>query len=243
MSLKQLSDKHRIQFLKEFISEVVINSAENERLKKKIETEKIKRKYLMPKLEPLPEFGESVVFPRNFKKPKHASKQEFPDDKNSFQKSLSLEPIKSNFQRNRLPRKITNQPVITSEFKDLIRPSSPSIQKNMQTSSTQGGLNKLDHLIKDKRIQMIECPGPGKNVLVKVRTKISTTRISLNEIEIKEVINYFSKSTQIPIMGGILKAALGSLIISAVVSDHVGSRFIINKKSPYSLIEGIDRTS
>ena len=37
MSLKQLNDEQRILFLQEFISEVVINSVENERLKKKIE--------------------------------------------------------------------------------------------------------------------------------------------------------------------------------------------------------------
>ena len=239
MSLKQLNDEQRILFLQEFISEVVINSVENERLKKKIEIEKIKRKYLIPKFEPLPEFGNSVVFPKKLIKHKHALEQKFPEENIAFQKSLSLKPIKSSFQRNRIPRKITNQP--SSEIRDLTKPSSPSSQSSIQSSGMMGGLNKIDHLVKDNGVQMIECPGPGKNVLVKVRTKINTTRITLNEIEIKEVIDYFSKSTQIPIMGGILKAALGSLIISAIVSDHVGSRFIINKKSPYSLIEGINK--
>jgi hypothetical protein len=37
-------------------------------------------------------------------------------------------------------------------------------------------------------------------------------------------------------MGGILKASLGSITISAVISDS-GSRFIINKLNPYNLID------
>jgi len=238
MSLKQLNDEQRILFLQEFVSEVVISSAESERLKKKIEAEKIKRKYLTPKFEPLPEFGHSAVFPKKFAKFKHPSKKEFPEENIAFQKSLSL-PIKPHTHRSMIPKKAISRP--SSEIKDLTRPSGPSSKSSIQTSIFHGGLNKIDHLIKDNGVQMIECPGAGKNVLVKARTRINTTRINLNEAEIKEVIDYFSKSTQIPVMGGILKAALGNLIISAIVSEHVGSRFIINKKSPYSLIEGVNR--
>ena len=100
-------------------------------------------------------------------------------------------------------------------------------------------LKKIDNLIKDVAVQMIECPGTGKNILVKVRNKISITRIILNESEINSIINYFSKNAKIPVSEGVLNAAVGSLLISAVVSEYAGSRFIITKKSPYELIEGI----
>mgnify|MGYP001610347913 FL=1 len=85
---------------------------------------------------------------------------------------------------------------------------------------------------------MIECPGPGKNILVKVRNMVNVTKIILSEDEIKDIINFFSTATRIPISKGILKARLDNLLISAIVSDLTGSRFIMNKKSPYELIEG-----
>jgi hypothetical protein len=61
----------------------------------------------------------------------------------------------------------------------------------------------------------------------------------LNETEIKNVIVYFSDYARIPIVGGILKTSIESMMISAVISDYAGSRFIINKRTPYDLIQGM----
>ena len=97
-------------------------------------------------------------------------------------------------------------------------------------------MKEINKMVSDKSVQTIECPGNGKNILVKVRNKINLTKIILNEEEIKNVINYFSDSARIPVLGGILKASLGSITISAVISDS-GSRFIINKNNPYNLID------
>ncbi len=46
----------------------------------------------------------------------------------------------------------------------------------------------------------------------------------------------FSQNARIPITNGILKAAVGDLIISAVISDFAGSRFVINKINPFNQI-------
>ena len=64
-------------------------------------------------------------------------------------------------------------------------------------------------------------------------------KLILNEAEIKNVIIYFSDYARIPIVGGILKTSIESMMISAVVSDYAGSRFIINKRSPYDLIKNM----
>ncbi|MFH1711136.1 MAG: hypothetical protein ABH840_02380 [Nanoarchaeota archaeon] len=98
-------------------------------------------------------------------------------------------------------------------------------------------LIKIDSLINDNRITAIECAGPGKPLIVKSLGKVSPTRISLSETEIKKVIETFSKYSRIPMMEGMFKAAVGNTLITAVVSDFVGSRFIINKYTPYSLLE------
>ena len=98
-------------------------------------------------------------------------------------------------------------------------------------------LGKIEQFLRDGSIQLIECSGPGRKVLVKRLNKINTTQLILNQAEVTDVINEFSTQAKIPVMGGILKAAVGDLVISAVVSEFVGSRFIINKITPYSIIQ------
>ena len=98
-------------------------------------------------------------------------------------------------------------------------------------------LEKLDILIRDNRVTSIECSGPGKPILVKILGKVNSTQIVLSEEEIKKIINNFARYAKIPALGGVFKAAVGNLIITSVISDFVGSRFIINKYTPYSLLE------
>jgi hypothetical protein len=98
-------------------------------------------------------------------------------------------------------------------------------------------LGRIDFLLRDREIQSIECPGPGKNLLVKKYNKINTTKITLNQEEITDILYSFAMQAKIPVVGGILKAAVGDLVVSAVISEFVGSRFIINKLTPYNLIE------
>jgi len=219
MSLQQLSHIKRILFLREFVAEIVTHSAEDERLKKLIKVERIKRK-LIPEAEPsLEHIGNSIIFNN-------------PPNK-EFQKSKKILEAKHSFHRTRPPRK----------NKKIIRGPRPRMNKNNQhdfkgheTRNTEQLMEKINKLIYDKNIQMIECAGPGKNVLVKVRNNVNATKLNLNEAEIKNIIMYFSDISRIPIVGGILKTSIESMIISAVVSEYAGSRFIISKRNPYDLI-------
>jgi len=106
---------------------------------------------------------------------------------------------------------------------------------NVQQSKTSG-MDKINPLLRDSSVHLIECIGPGKNVMVKRYDKINMTRIILSQGEISEIINNYSMQARIPLVGGILKAAVGNTIISAVASEFAGSRFIINKITPYSIV-------
>ncbi|MCH7568892.1 MAG: hypothetical protein IIA87_05735 [Nanoarchaeota archaeon] len=94
-------------------------------------------------------------------------------------------------------------------------------------------LGKLNLLLSDSRVQSVECTGPNKTILAKKNGVIQTTKISLKDEEIEKIINDFSQRTRIPLVNGMLKAALGNLIMTAVTSDFVGSRFVIQKKNPF----------
>lgn len=98
-------------------------------------------------------------------------------------------------------------------------------------------LGKLNSFIFDRNVLNIDCSGPGKILTVKSGGRIVPTSIMLAEDEIRNVINTFSQFARIPVLSGMFKAAVGNLIITGVISDLVGSRFIIRKNTPYSILE------
>ncbi len=91
-------------------------------------------------------------------------------------------------------------------------------------------LEKLNLLISDKHVYSIECPGPGKPLRIKSLGLSRESKIILTEKEIKAVIEKFSSETKIPTINGIFKATLNNLIVTAIISEKVGSRFLITKQ-------------
>ena len=102
----------------------------------------------------------------------------------------------------------------------------------------QLNVNKIQIFISDLDIESIECPGKEKNIIIKKRSQTMRTEIKLNEKDIGEIINEFSEKARIPIIEGLLKARVGRLQISAVISDEAGSRFIITRRDVQMLGPG-----
>lgn len=90
-------------------------------------------------------------------------------------------------------------------------------------------IGKLNPLIRDPLVKTIESNGPDQKLVVSGIMGRKNTNIILSKEEIDEIIEGFSRETKIPADEGIFKAAIGGLIISAIVSDIVGSKFIIKK--------------
>lgn len=332
MGLKEVKVDKRVIFLRMFVEELLYNSLEKERIKQKIEAEKIKQRFLEPKKdheEVFKSFIRGLPIKSEEKKelaelPKFKNEQETnieqstsieePQEKRisslpKYRFKLKSEPvfIKGNLiseplkqippasekkeviqqpipQRSIQPRvqqqvkKETKQPVQIIKkpapiVKEEIRPSilstrdrdfdnmplRPSIKPPTKTGEAESvkrvkelmirprdtpaaqsgdyGYRKIENLLRDPSIVSIECSGPGKPLLVRRQNKIQKTNISLNQAEIMEVIDTYSRQARIPLVGGILKAAVGNSIISAVNSEFVGARFIINKITPYSILD------
>ncbi len=91
---------------------------------------------------------------------------------------------------------------------------------------------KINNLLKDPSIQSIECTGQGKPILVNKSGLIQTSNVILTKDEISSILEEISDKTKIPLIQGLFKAMLGNLIITAVISDFVGTRFIMQKKVP-----------
>ncbi len=125
------------------------------------------------------------------------------------------------------------------------RPQQAMIKKSLPLQKNSGrppsgipqkltikALAKLEPLLEDATIQTIECPGPGKSVLVYKSGVIQATSLVLTNDEINKIMQEISEKTKIPIISGIFKAAYDNLIATAVMSEFIGTRFMIQKKVP-----------
>ncbi len=251
MGLQQIKSADRITFLKKFSAELIINKRKPEltekRIKKQIEIEKLKRKFLKPIV------SENEMFqPSIFQKPIYSQiipNQEQINNQKQISEPKKIKKIKRRKIkfRQRAPQIPVHQlsRILYKPATQIQQPTAqqPPIQKpvniqpEVQPRPKDLSLGKLEPLLKDKAIQSIECPGPGRNILIKKYNKINTTRIILNQVEITTIINNFAQQAKIPITGGILKTAVGDMVISAIISEFVGSRFILNKITPYNLIK------
>ena len=119
-----------------------------------------------------------------------------------------------------------------------LRIPEPILPKNLQylkpaPTKLKIDLGKLNPLIKDPLVNSMECSGTDNPVIVKGKMGIKKTNIILNKEEIDQTIKKFSETAKIPIHGGILNIVAGRLVLSAIISEIIGSKFII-KKMAYS---------
>ena len=90
-------------------------------------------------------------------------------------------------------------------------------------------LGQLKPLIANPSIISVECPGPDKPIILNKSGLIQTTPIILSSEEINTIMNEISERTKIPLIGGVFKAALGDMIITALISEFLGTRFVIQR--------------
>jgi len=213
--------EYRILFLKEFTKQLIANSKPAETIQEVHEIIEEKEQVVIP--QKIIEFQKSIIEPQTRILPVPTKPR--------------IQPVQPFLLRTRPPMMIAQQrtrypiiPVLPGKFQ-------PSIASEVRQEITpvpmplpQGfNLDKINFLIQDPRVTVIECPGPGKFVLARSEGTSSITKVSLSQEEIQEIIEKFSKEAKIPVISGLFKAATGNLVITAVISDLVGSRFIITK--------------
>ncbi|MEK6945227.1 MAG: hypothetical protein AABW63_00340 [Nanoarchaeota archaeon] len=121
-------------------------------------------------------------------------------------------------------------PLIIPEY-----PLPPTVQYlRPYPTNIQVDLGKLNILVNDQNVRAIECNGPEEPIVVRGGMGAKNTNIVLNEEEVNDVLRKFSEASRIPISEGIFKIVVGKLILSAIVSEVVGSKFIIRKMAPPS---------
>jgi hypothetical protein len=232
------------QAFKKIIQTPIFESSEETKKREKIELQRIKQIKEIEekkKTQKLKEISVKKSFIEKLRKPIfHRSKYQKPIPINQRQRFMA--PKKQQIKQKtgmtgmqksiQIPIQETKRHTIRKPLEDIKK-----IKPEAEQRPTGFSLGKIEKILRDKTIQSIECPGPGKKVLVKKLSKINSTSLTLGQPEITNIIQKFASQAKIPIMGGILKAAVGDMVISAVISEYVGSRFIINRLTPYSILQ------
>ena len=89
-------------------------------------------------------------------------------------------------------------------------------------------LGKLNSFVNDPMIREIICNGPGENILVKT-SNVKPTNLFLSKEEIEKIIDIFAIQSKIPIQSGVYQVVVGNLMLYAIISEVVTSKFIIRK--------------
>ncbi len=126
-----------------------------------------------------------------------------------------------------------NVPIIPINPPEKVAPIKlQQFSQSMIGALQQKPFERIQPLLNNPTISSVECPGPGKNIIINKSGLVQTVALTLNQEEIDEIMNEFSSKTKIPLIKGVFRAALGNIIISAVLSDFVGTRFHIEKIHP-----------
>ena len=141
-----------------------------------------------------------------------------------------IEPIRTH-PRNRHPAPRINFQIPQEQKIESVLP-----QKQTEINISQN-YGKIQNFLEEPAISSIECPGPGKPVSIIRAGQRQMTKITLSPDEISELLKKISDSAHIPLMEGVFRAAVDNFNINAVVSEMIGSRFVIKKQTPYAMLE------
>lgn len=143
---------------------------------------------------------------------------------------IEAQPQAQIFQQIQMPRMLA----APSQFIPLALPPVPAYAPETiplpLTQQILPSMLKLNFLVADPSVSSIECPGPNKPLLVNKGGMIQATNILLTKDEVDNIIREFSEKTRIPLIQGTFKAVFGRLLVTAVISEFVGTRFIIQKR-------------
>jgi len=219
----------RSLFLEEFIKRIIIKSGP---LPKKIG----KRAVLLEKLEEI-----AAAPPRLEIEPKSelAKKTEPVIAKKPEQPAVTL-TITQKLPFTLVPPRPPARPSVTPktiEVKTLqmpkpqipVKPIMPAVPQ-MPPIQKIPIMDRLNRIFSDPAVQALNCPGPNKNILITKMGRIQASQTSFTEQEIRDFMSELSEKTKIPLIPGLIKVIFQNLIITSVVSEFIGTKFIAERR-------------
>lgn len=236
--LEQTSEKFREGFLLKLTREILENTQTYRNLRLKNEVKEVikesrERKIIATPIikgqeEKIEEIKKEEMKQLVTERIKEEAKKNYEIGKKDL--SAELKTISNSVFRPRVKN------IFTRKIPPVLRIPEPELPETIkylrpQATNEQIDLGKLNILIRDPLVKIIECNGPEENTIVIGIMGRKKTAIKLNKEEIEQIVQTFSEAAKIPVHEGLFKAAVGSSVISAVVSDIAGIKFVIRKIS------------
>ena len=144
-------------------------------------------------------------------------------------------PAREQMTQNNFPVPAPNfQPqnqMLQNDFgNNQIVPPQEISDENFGSEELTSFYGKITPLLNDPSVSVIECQGQGKPIMISRMGHKQTAKIVLSEKDINQVLEKASEAAHIPIMEGVFRAAIDSFSINAVISEMIGSRFVIRKQ-------------
>jgi hypothetical protein len=220
----QFSETFRKNFLIIFTRELIKNSVQKEIVQLE---NMLNEKKNISKIKPIPQLQKvQPIVQEKISPPKTTPIQREP---------LNIKPVQRKVQEIKKP---TIQPTQKFTARQMLFIPEPRLPKHLEylkpipINEVSGiDLEKLNPLVKDRAVKIIEGT-PNANVIVMGNMGTKPTRITLTKEEIDNIIKKFSDKSKIPVTEGIYRVVVENLILSAIVSEAIGSRFVIKKILP-----------
>ncbi len=160
-----------------------------------------------------------------------------PKVSDKLKKHLDLHP--SIHHQKKVKKAIIKKKIINKNFPPVFVERKINLQKRTQKvlpvpSSRKVILEelyngKLKGLINDPSVSSIECIGPKIPLNIFRYGQKMRTKIYLSKKEIKRLLEEISVKSKIPLSDGVFRVIVNNLLINAVISDIVGTKFLIKK--------------
>jgi hypothetical protein len=195
----------KILFLEEFVRRMIINSLQ---IKPKME----KGESLLNVLEEASKLPPSIRIEKKIE----------PEIKKAEMKKENIEPVR---------QLSTQQPKVISEASAPVAATRAAAQIAPASLAPKIPiLDKLRPILNDPAVFGVSCSGPDQNIQITRSGMIQTVQMSFTMNEINDFMKDLSEKTKIPLIPGLFKIMLQNLIITAAVSEFVGTKFTIEKK-------------
>jgi hypothetical protein len=123
------------------------------------------------------------------------------------------------------------QPIQDKKILNVPKTKIPAHLQYLKPNQKQAEIEfgKIDGLIFDPLVKEIECNGPNQPILIRGSTGTKEVNLALTREEIDDLIKEFSDASKIPVHEGLFKVFTGRFSFSAIISEIIGSKFIITK--------------
>jgi hypothetical protein len=221
----QFSEDFKKKFLFIFTKELINNSGKKDMIKLQSIVEE-KRKIEIPIKKEIPkqiiQIKPQPIFRREISEPQKIIPKKIETRELAVQQPIQIRRPATRPTQNQIL--FIPEPTLPKHL-EYLKPTASSPAENIEID-----LGKLNPLLKDPAVKIIE-GSPDERVRVMGTMGTRYTDIFMSKEDIEIVINKFSELSKIPTIEGIYRVVVGNLNLSAIISEVIGSRFVIKKIS------------